>query len=118
MWSHEKIQVHLNIEVDEIHGDGMVEGSSFRDTISGESTRFDTNGVFIFIGLTPNTDFLATLLETDSGGHIKTDINLETCEKGIFAAGDIRANSASQLVTSAGDGVTAALNARKYLSHK
>ena len=54
--------------------------------------------------------------DSDKGGHIQTDINLETCVKGIFAAGDIRANSASQLISSAGDGVTAAVNAKKYLT--
>ena len=114
--NHEKIKVHLNVDVKEIHGDGMVEGISLIDLPSGESTRIHTDGVFIFVGLTPNSDFLESLLDTDEGGHIKTDINLETCEKGIFAAGDIRANSASQLISSAGDGVTAAVNAKKYLT--
>ncbi|MDC0034946.1 FAD-dependent oxidoreductase [Chloroflexi bacterium] len=117
--NHEKIKVHLNNEVTEIHGDGMVEGLSLIDTISGESTRIETDGVFIFVGLTPNSDYLDTVLETDDGGHIKTDINLQTGESGIYAAGDIRANSASQLISSAGDGVTAAVNVKKYLaSHK
>lgn len=114
--NHEKIKVHLNVEVTEIHGDGMVEGLSLVDTLSGESTRIETDGVFIFVGLTPNSDFLDNILETDDSGHIKTDINLQTGENGIYAAGDIRANSASQLISSAGDGVTAAVNVKKYLS--
>ena len=114
--NHEKIKVHLNIEVKEIHGDGMVEGISLINLLSGESTRVHMDGVFIFVGLTPNSDFIEGLVDTDKGGHIQTDINLETCVKGIFAAGDIRANSASQLISSAGDGVTAAVNAKKYLT--
>ncbi len=114
--NHEKITVHLNVEVKEIHGDGLVEGISLIDLLSGETTRIHTDGVFIFVGLTPNSDFLGRLLDTDEGGHIETNINLETCEKGIFAAGDIRANSASQLISSAGDGVTAAVNVKKYLT--
>ena len=113
---HEKIQVHLNVEVQEIHGEGMVDGISLLKTLSGESTRVNLDGVFIFVGLTPSTDYLRNLLETDESGHIKTDINLQTSEKGIFAAGDIRANSASQLISSAGDGATAAINAKKYIS--
>ena len=113
---HEKIQVHLNVEVQEIHGEGMVDGISLLKTLSGESTRVNLDGVFIFVGLTPSTDYFRNLLETDESGHIKTDINLQTSEKGIFAAGDIRANSASQLISSAGDGATAAINAKKYIS--
>ena len=113
---HEKILVHLNVEVQEIHGEGVVDGISLLKTLSGESTRVNLDGVFIFVGLTPSTDYLRNLLETDESGHIKTDINLQTSEKGIFAAGDIRANSASQLISSAGDGATAAINAKKYIS--
>ena len=112
---HEKIEVHLNVEVQEIHGDGMVDGVSLLQTVSGESKRVNIDGVFIFVGLIPNTDYLQNILETDESGHIKTDINLQTSEKGIFAAGDIRANSASQLISSAGDGATAAVNAKKYI---
>ncbi|MED5428192.1 MAG: FAD-dependent oxidoreductase [Chloroflexota bacterium] len=114
--NNEKIKVHLNVEVNEIHGDGMVEGISLIDLLSGESTRVHMDGVFIFVGLTPNSDFIKGLVDTDKGGHIQTDINLETSEKGIFAAGDIRSNSASQLISSAGDGVTAAVNVKKYLT--
>ena len=114
--NNEKIKVHLNVEVNEIHGDGMVEGISLIDLLSGESTRVHMDGVFIFVGLTPNSDFIKGLVDTDKEGHIQTDINLETSEKGIFAAGDIRANSASQLISSAGDGVTAAVNVKKYLT--
>ena len=114
--NNEKIKVHLNVEVNEIHGDGMVEGISLIDLLSVESTRVHMDGVFIFVGLTPNSDFIKGLVDTDKGGHIQTDINLETSEKGIFAAGDIRANSASQLISSAGDGVTAAVNVKKYLT--
>jgi len=113
---HEKILVHLNDEVQEIYGDGVVEGISLLKTLSGEFIRVNLDGVFIFVGLTPSTDYLRNLLETDESGHIKTDINLQTSEKGIFAAGDIRANSASQLISSAGDGATAAVNAKKYIS--
>ncbi len=112
---HKKIQVHLNVEVQEIHGDGMVDGISLLQTLSGESTRVNIDGVFIFVGLIPNTEYLQNTLETDESGHIKTDINLQTSEKGVFAAGDIRANSASQLISSAGDGATAAVNAKKYI---
>ena len=75
-------------------------------------------GVFPFIGLKPNTEWLQGVVDLDSSGHIVTDASLMTSEKGIFAAGDIRQNSAAQLVASAGDGASAAVAARRYLAGK
>ncbi len=96
-------------------GDGRVEGLSITETTSGETSRVDLSGVFIYVGLEPNTGYLKDLLPLDGGGHIPTDVWMRTPVPGIFAAGDIRQHSAAQLVTSAGDGATAAVAARRYI---
>ncbi len=113
--SHPKIEVRWNTSVTDILGEGQVEGVSTRDEQSGETSRVDLSGVFIYIGLDPNTEYLRELLPLDNAGHIPTDIWLNTPVPGIFAAGDIRQNSAAQLVSAAGDGATAAIAARRYL---
>jgi thioredoxin reductase (NADPH) len=73
------------------------------------------NGVFIFVGLEPNTAFLRDVLELDPAGHVVVDAHLQASVPGVFAAGDIRQSSARQLVAAAGDGATAAVNAASYL---
>ena len=113
--SNPKIEVRRNTVVSEIIGDGQVEGVAVEDTASGETSRVDLSGVFIYIGLDPNTDYLQDILPLDNAGHIPTDIWMSAPARGIFAAGDIRQNSAAQLVSAAGDGATAALAARRYV---
>lgn len=114
--AHEKIEVRWNTTVDSIMGEGQVEGVGVTDIASGETSRVDLSGVFIYVGLEPNSDYLSDLLPLDGGGHIPTDIWMRTSVEGIFAAGDIRQNSAAQLITSAGDGATAAIAAQRYLA--
>ena len=113
--SNPKIEVRWNTTVSEILGDRQVEGVSVVDETSGETSRIDLSGVFIYIGLDPNTDYLQDVLPLDNGGHIPTDIWMSTPARGIFAAGDIRQDSAAQLVSAAGDGATAAIAARRYV---
>lgn len=113
--SNPKIDVRWNTSVSEILGNGQVEGVATVDEQSGETSRIDLSGVFIYIGLDPNTEYLQDVLPLDTGGHIPTDIWMSTPVRGIFAAGDIRQNSAAQLVSAAGDGATAAIAARRYV---
>ncbi|MYE53805.1 MAG: thioredoxin-disulfide reductase [Chloroflexi bacterium] len=113
--SSPKIEVRWNTSVNEILGDDQVEGLAVVDEQSGETSRIDLSGVFIYVGLDPNTDYLQDLLPLDNGGHIPTDIWMGTPARGVFAAGDIRQNSAAQLVSAAGDGATAAIAARRYV---
>ncbi|KAA1296341.1 MAG: FAD-binding protein [SAR202 cluster bacterium] len=113
--ANDKINIHTNVEITEIHGNEMVDGASLRNLVSGETTRIDTDGVFIFVGLEPNSDYLSPLMELDGGGHIKTDSRMRTSKAGILAAGDIRSQSASQLIAAAGDGATAAITAFEYV---
>jgi thioredoxin reductase (NADPH) len=111
-----KITVHFNTTTDEIIAkDGKVVG--VQGTESGKDEKiFDTDGVFIFIGLKPNTKFLAgSGIELDEIGLIKTDLHLQTSVPGIFAAGDVRSGATMQIASASGEGATAALEIRRYL---
>jgi thioredoxin reductase (NADPH) len=100
---------------EEILGEDSVTAVRLRAT--GATRILPVRGVFISIGLAPNTAFLRGLLPLAPTGHIETDLMLRTSVPGIFAAGDIRAHSAAQLASAAGDGATAALSAVRYLTH-
>jgi thioredoxin reductase (NADPH) len=113
--SHPKVEVRWNTSVDAVLGEGQVEGVSVTELTSGETSRIDLSGVFIFVGLEPNSQYLADLLTLDNAGHVPTDIWMRTPLPGLLAAGDIRQSSAAQLVTSAGDGATAAIAAQRYV---
>jgi thioredoxin reductase (NADPH) len=73
-------------------------------------------GVFVFVGLSPNSAFLQGVVELDPAGHVVVDQRLQTSVPGIFAAGDIRQHSVYQLAAVAGDGATAAVGAYRYLN--
>ena len=113
--SHPKIQVQWNTVVNEIVGEGEVEAVTTTETTSGETSRFDLSGVFIYVGLEPNSEYLGDLLPLDNAGHVPTDTWMRTPLPGLLAAGDIRQNSAAQLVSAAGDGATAAIAAYRYI---
>ena len=113
--SHPKIEVRWNTLVTAVLGESQVEGVSITDGSSGETSRLDLSGLFVYVGLEPNSGYLADLMPLDNAGHVPTDIWMRTPLPGLFAAGDIRQSSAAQLVTSAGDGATAAIAARRYL---
>ena len=110
-----KMKIRNNTEVTALLGNATLEGVSTRHTKSGETTQVDLAGLFVFIGLEPNTKFLDGVVPLDSAGHVETDIWMRTPTKGIFAIGDIRQNSAALLASSAGDGATAAVAAKRYI---
>jgi thioredoxin reductase (NADPH) len=111
----DKVTVHLGTSTDSINGkDGKV--VSVTSTKDGKKVEFKTDGVFVFVGLKPNTEFLAgSGIELDEIGMIKSDESLHTNIKGIFAAGDVRSGATMQIASAAGEGATAALSIRKYL---
>lgn len=115
-FANPKIAVQWNTVVSEILGDESVSGVRLRDVVSGEETERATGAVFIFIGQHPNTDWLSGMVRLDSGGHVPVNLWMETERPGLFAAGDIREQSARQVVSAAGDGATAAIRADQYLS--
>jgi thioredoxin reductase (NADPH) len=111
-----KIEVVLQTTVDEIVGTDTVSAVRLRDLATGATRLHEARGVFIYVGLEPNTAFLRGVLALDATGHIETDINMRTSLAGVFAAGDIRKHSVAQLAAAAGDGATAALSAFRYLA--
>jgi thioredoxin reductase (NADPH) len=116
----DKITVHLNTTTDEIIGeDGKVTKVIGTHTTTKKKKEFPTDGVFIFAGLLPNTQFLKTSeIKLDELGLIETNSELETSMPGVFAAGDVRSGATMQIASAAGEGATAALMIRKYLEDK
>ena len=113
-----KITVHLETTTDEIIADenGVTEVIG---TKNGEKVHFKTDGIFIFVGLKPNTEFLTgSGIELDDIGLIKTDKHLQTNIPGVFASGDVRSGATMQIASAVGEGATAALNMREYLEGK
>ncbi|HSX36940.1 MAG TPA: FAD-dependent oxidoreductase, partial [Patescibacteria group bacterium] len=113
-----KITVHLGVSTDEIVGENNVV-TKVVGTKDGKKVDFPTDGVFVFVGLQPNNQFLAgSGVELDPVGLIKTNNRLETAVKGVFAAGDIRSGATMQIASAAGEGATAALMIREYLEDR
>jgi thioredoxin reductase (NADPH) len=110
-----KIEVHWNTSVEAIEGANEVERLLLRDTSSGNRSELAVSGIFIFIGQTPNTTLLRGLVPLNTDGYVETDLEMRTHVPGIFAAGDVRARSARQAISAAGDGATAAITADRYL---
>jgi len=115
-FSEAKIEFLWNTIVNEIEGKDVVERLKLHQVITGEKSTLDIAGVFISVGLKPDTDYLKGLLPLDDQGYIITNENMETEIPGIFAAGDIRRNSIRQTIAAAGDGATAAIYAEKFIS--
>ena len=110
-----KITVHLQTVAQEIVGEGGAV-AAVRALKNGAETTFETDGVFVFIGLKPNTQFLADSgVELDEYGFIKTDDHLATALPGVFASGDVRSGATMQVASAVGEGATAALSIREYL---
>ncbi len=104
--------------VDEIAGEDKLSGLRLRNVKTGETTNLQVAGVFVAIGLEPNSQCFAGIVELNETGNIKTNELMETSAPGIFAVGDIRKNSARQVASAVGDGATAALSAFKYLRER
>jgi thioredoxin reductase (NADPH) len=113
-----KIKMLWNSVVQEVKGDSIVRSIVVKNVKTGEVKEFNTEGVFLFVGLSPRTQFLKGLITLDEAGYIVTDENCETSVKGIFAAGDCRKRLLRQIATAVGDGATAAFAAAKYLESK
>ena len=110
-----KITLHIGSTTDEV----LIADDKFagiKTTKDGEQTELSADGLFVFIGLIPNTQFLADSgVELDPQGHIITNEHLETSVKGVYASGDVRSGSTMQIATAVGEGATAAMKIREYL---
>lgn len=116
---NDKITVHFNTTTDEIVGgeaDGLPKITKVIATKDGVKTDFETDGVFVFIGLVPVTNFLTGLsVRLDEFGFVITDKKLMTDLPGLFCAGDVRSGATMQIASAVGEGATAALSIREYL---
>mgnify|MGYP000902738490 FL=1 len=112
-----KIEIISQAVIESINGSSGVESVTINNIPSGERSVLSLQGLFIYIGLSPNTQYLRDLLPLDTVGHIPTDLLMRTKVKGILAAGDIRQHSAAQLISSAGDGATAAISAISIVNY-
>jgi thioredoxin reductase (NADPH) len=113
-----KVTIHLGMTTEEIIGkDNQV--TKVVGTQDGQRKEIETDGVFVFVGLMPNTQFLKdTDIKLDKIGLIATDLHLQTSMKGVFAAGDVRSGATMQIASAVGEGATAALIIREYLEGK
>jgi thioredoxin reductase (NADPH) len=113
-----KINFILESIAEEVVGENRVEGIKLRNIKTGSEMALVCQGVFIFIGIDPNTSFLKNLLDRDESGFIITDQDMRTSRPGIFACGDCRKKSLYQVVTACGEGAVAADSVYKYLLSK
>lgn len=112
-----RITVHLHTIPEEIVATDGKQVDKIRCTKDGETIELELDAVFVFIGLLPNTGFLAgSGIELDEVGMIKTDRHLMTNIPGVFASGDVRSGATAQIAAAVGEGATAALSIREYLS--
>ncbi len=111
-----KITVHLQTTVDEIIGGEDKKVHKVQARKDGKEIEFETDGMFVFIGLNPNTGFLKkTAVKLDDLGFVMTDDSLQTSIPGVFCAGDVRSGATMQIATAVGEGATAALKIRHFL---
>lgn len=116
--SNPKIKFLWDSIVQEIKGDSIVRSIVVKNVKSGAIKELETDGAFLFVGLTPRTQFMKGLVKMDESGYLLTNDDCETSVRGIFAAGDCRKRLLRQVATSVGDGATAAFAAEKFLEGK
>jgi len=118
----DKIEAHPQVRVltqtvpVEFNGESKLSGVTVENTETGERSDLHPDGVFVFIGLTPNAELVSHLVDVDPAGFVVTDVGLQTSQRGLFAAGDVRAGSTKQAASAAGEGAAVALAIRRHLS--
>ena len=113
-----KIQFKWDSIVESLEGQDKLNRINLKNVKSGEKTALQVDGVFVAIGLIPNSALFAGLVETDENNNITTDELMRTSVPGLFAAGDVRKNSARQVATAVGDGATSAKSAFSFLKER
>ena len=115
--SQPKIEARHRTAIEVVLGDDVVSGVRVRDLETNESLQIDLAGLFVYVGMKPNTAFLKDLVHLSDSGHVPTDGWMRTEREGLYAAGDIRQDSAAQAITCTGDGATAAIAAYGYIKN-
>ena len=117
LFANPKVEIVWNTVVDAVDGDdqGLVRNIKLRDVNTNATSNLAATGVFVFVGFRPNTGIIDGHVEHDDMGYLLTDANMHTSIRGLFAAGDVRAQLTRQVTTAVGDATTAAIAAEKYL---
>ena len=113
--SDPKIAPRYRTVIEEVLGDDQLRAVRVRSLATNEISEVELAGLFVYVGLKPNTAFLKNVLKLSDIGHVRTDGWMKTELDGLYAVGDIRQDSAAQAVASAGDGATAAIAAYRYI---
>jgi len=113
--ANDKIEFLWNSVVEKVDGLDLLQWVRVHNVKTGEDVRLSVSGLFIFVGLNPNTEMLIKVADLDAGGYVKVDANMKTSAKGLFAAGDCIAKQLRQVVTACGDGANAAYSAQLYV---
>jgi thioredoxin reductase (NADPH) len=111
----ERVEFFLNHKVISINGKERVESITIQDRTTNETREVKVDGVFVYVGLEPNSSMLKGLVDLDEKGFVIVNERMETSSPGILAAGDICAKSIRQVVTACAEGATAAINAYRYI---
>jgi len=114
--SEPKLETRCGVRVDAIRGEDEVKSIDLVDIASGKKSSITADGILVWVGMQANTDYLKNTVPLDERGQVIVNTDLETAVPGIFAAGDIRHSSPMQITAAVGDGATAAISARRYLS--
>ena len=114
--SNPKVEIKLQTEIKKLNGDKKLSSIEILDKISGATSEIEVDGIFVNIGVVPNTELFKDEIELSASGRIIAGEDCKTNIEGVFAAGDVREKEIRQLTTAASDGTTAALLAEKYLS--
>ncbi|UTC62967.1 thioredoxin-disulfide reductase [Treponema sp. OMZ 787] len=114
-FANPKMAFKWNAVVEEVCGEGLVDSVILKDTKTGETSKFDTEGVFVFIGHNPQTAFIQGLVDLDENGYILTNGRMETNVPGIYGVGDVIQKESRQVVTAAADGALAGIWAGHYI---
>lgn len=117
LFANPKVEVIWNTVVESVEGDaqGLVQTLKLRDVTTGVASDLAATGLFVFVGFRPNTGIIDGHVEHDDMGYLMTDANMHTSIRGLFAAGDVRAQLTRQVTTAVGDATTAAIAVEKYL---
>lgn len=115
IFENEKVEVIWDSVVEEMSGKEKLEFVSLKNVKTGEASRLNLDGIFIAVGMDPNSDFVKGVLDLDKWGQIKVDRDMSTSQPGVYAAGDITDSCPEQMAVAVGSGVIAALSVIEYL---
>jgi thioredoxin reductase (NADPH) len=110
-----KIMPRYRTVIEEVLGEDVVIGVRARELASGKTADVELAGLFVYVGLQPNTAILRNLVDLSDSGRVPTDSWMKTARDGLYAVGDVRQDSVAQAITAAGDGATAAIAAYRYI---